>query len=177
MERTPIPIYDFLTRPFDLFDKRWLLLTCGDFSAGDYNCMTISWGSLGIMWNRPFAQTVVRPQRYTYQFMEKYPTFTLCAFPKKYRKALDLLGSKSGRDGNKIAEAGLTPAAASLVAAPCFAEAELVIECQKIYWADFDLAHFVDPKIDRNYPTRDYHRSYFGQILAISGTVDYAIQD
>ncbi|RPI34528.1 MAG: flavin reductase family protein [Chloroflexota bacterium] len=174
MQRNPIPIFQFLSRPFDLSDKGWLLLACGDFSARDYNCMTISWGSLGFVWGRPFAQVFVRPQRYTYQFMEKYPTFTLSAFTNEYRQALDLLGGKSGRDSDKLAEAGLTPVAASSVAAPCFVEAELVIECRKIYWSDFDPTHFIDQKIDRNYPTQDYHRNYFGEILAISGAGRFA---
>ena len=74
--------------------------------------MTISWGSLGVMWGRPFVQVVVRPQRYTFEFMERYQTFTLCAFPRQYHQALSLLGTKSGRDGDKIAEAGLTPTSA-----------------------------------------------------------------
>jgi flavin reductase (DIM6/NTAB) family NADH-FMN oxidoreductase RutF len=173
MHRQPIAVSQFVARPCGLFNDQWLLLTSGDLAAGEFNGMTISWGSLGNIWDRPFIQTVVRPQRYTYQFMEKYPTFTLCAFPKKYRPALALLGAKSGRDGDKLAEAGLTPVPATVVAAPAYAEAELVIECQKIYWADFDPAHFVDPAIDRHYPTRDYHRSYFGQIMAVTGSEDY----
>lgn len=173
MERTPIPVEQMLSLPFSIFDRQWFLLTCGDFAAGQFNCMTISWGSMGTMWGRPFVQTVVRPVRHTYRFMETYPTFTLCAFPREYRRALDLLGSKSGRDGDKIAEAGLTPTASTVVAAPGYTEAELVIECKKIYWSDFDPTHFVDPAIDRNYPTRDYHRSYFGQVLAVSGTEAY----
>jgi flavin reductase (DIM6/NTAB) family NADH-FMN oxidoreductase RutF len=131
--------------------------------------MTVSWGSLGTMWNKPFAMVVVRPTRYTYQLMEKYETFTLCAFPEQHRKALSLLGSKSGRDGDKIAESGLTPEAATIVAAPCFAEAELVLECRKIYWDDYDPTHFLDPAINRMY-RNDYHRIYFGQVLAITGT-------
>jgi flavin reductase (DIM6/NTAB) family NADH-FMN oxidoreductase RutF len=109
--------------------------------------------------------------------MEKYPTFTLCAFPQEYHKALNLLGSRSGRDGDKITEAGLTPMAATVVAAPAYAEAELVIECQKMFWSDFDPKNFLDPEIDRNYPTHDYHRSYFGQILAINGTEKFVARD
>ncbi len=177
MQRENIPIYQFLARTFDLFDRQWLLLTCGDFAARDFNCMTISWGSLGIMWNRPFAQTVVRPHRYTFQFMEKYPTFTLCAFPEEYRQALNLLGSKSGRVGDKIAEAGLTPMAATVVAAPAYTEAELVIECQKMYWSDIDPKNFLNPEIERAYVKRDYHRSYFGQIVAISGAEKFTSPD
>lgn len=167
MARETIAIDQFLVRIYRLWDRQWFLLTSGDFAQGYYNTMTISWGSLGVMWNRPFVQVVVRPTRYTYEFMERYDTFTLCAFSDKYRRALNLLGSMSGREGDKIAKAGLTPIASTHVAAPAFAEAELVIECKKIYWDDFDPAHFIDPGIEANYSERDYHRIYFGQVLAI----------
>ncbi len=173
MERGPIPIEKLITRPYGLFEVQWLLLTSGDFNSNKYNTMTISWGSLGVMWGRPIAMVVVRPQRYTRQFIDQYPTFTLCAFPAQYHEALDLLGTISGRDGDKIAQAGLTPQASSCVAAPSFAEAELAIECAKIYWHDFDPAHFIDPKIDRNYKAKDYHRMYFGEILAVRGATSY----
>jgi flavin reductase (DIM6/NTAB) family NADH-FMN oxidoreductase RutF len=135
--------------------------------------MTISWGSIGVMWNRPFVQVVVRPGRYTFEFTEKYDSFTLCAFPDQYHKALSLLGTKSGRDGDKIAEAGLSPQAAQCITSPGFAEAELVIECRKMYWQDFDPTHFVDPSLDKHYPIQDYHRAYFGEILAVSGSEKY----
>lgn len=173
MERLPIPLEKWLVKAYGLWEKQWLLLTSGDFASGDFNCMTVSWGSLGVMWNQPFAQVVVRPVRYTYQFMEKYPDFTLCAFPKEYRKALNLLGTLSGRDGNKIAAAGLTPQAATQVAAPVYAQAELAIECNKIYWQDLDPSHFLFPWIEQNYPRKDYHRIYFGKIVAVTGVVKY----
>ena len=173
MDRQPISIEQFLTHPFRMWEPDWLLLASGDFTSGKYNCMTIGWGSVGIMWGRPFIQVVVRPQRYTYGYMEQYATFTVCAFPKTYRQALNILGTKSGRDGNKIAEAGLTPQASTIVAAPYFAEAELVLECEKMYWSDFDPNHFLEPGIDRNYPKKDYHRSYFGHIVSVMGTSKY----
>jgi flavin reductase (DIM6/NTAB) family NADH-FMN oxidoreductase RutF len=116
---------------------------------------------------------VVRPSRYTYEFIEQYDTFTLGAFPEECRDAMLLLGTKSGRDGDKIAESGLTPIASALVAAPSFAEAELILECRKIYWADMDAAHFLDVSIESNYPNKDYHRIYFGQIVAIYGSDAY----
>jgi len=168
MSRIPVLIEDFTVQAYSIWDLGWFLLTSGDFAAGHYNTMTVSWGSLGCMWGRPFAQVVVRPQRYTYEFMEKYPTFTLSAFAPKFRPALDLLGVKSGRDGDKIGEAGLTVEAACKVPAPAFAEARLVIECRKLYWQNFDPAHFVDPALNQNYPRGDYHRMYYGEILAIT---------
>lgn len=170
MKRAAIPFGDLLVRSHHLWAEQWMLLTGGDFSAGKFNTMAVGWGSLGTMWNRPFAQVVVRPTRYTHQFMETYDTFTLCAFPQECRKAVQLLGTKSGRDGDKIAESGLTPAPSSAVAAPVFEEAELAIECRKIYWDDLDPRHFLDSGIGKNYPKKDYHRIYFGEIVAVSGT-------
>ena len=174
MERFIIQTEKFKTQPTSLFDDQWLLLTCGDFATGNFNCMTISWGSLGTIWNRPFAQVVVRPQRFTFEFMERYDNFSLCAFPVEYRPALNLLGSKSGRDSQKMKESGLTPCSASIISSPIYQEAELAIECRKIYWQDLTPAHFLDSTIARNYPQSDYHRVYFGEILTVSGTAAFS---
>jgi len=173
MKRETIPIEDLNVRIHDLWDRQWFLLTAGDFATGAFNTMTVSWGSLGVMWNRPFAQVVVRPVRHTFQFIEKYDSFTLSAFPDGCHDALLLLGSKSGREGDKIAESGLTPQASTRIGAPGFAEAELVLECRKIYSDNFDPARFLDPTIDRNYPEKDYHRMYFGEIVTVTGTAKY----
>ena len=171
MKRQPIPLDRCVLNGLRLFDD-WLLLAAGDYSSRSYNAMTISWGSLGTMWNKPFVQVVVRPSRYTFQFMEKADSFTLSAFPDEYRDALNLLGTKSGRHGDKIAESGLTVEASHLITAPSFAESELVIECKKIYYADFDSNHFLAEYIDKMYD-RDYHRIYFGEILGIWGVSKY----
>jgi flavin reductase (DIM6/NTAB) family NADH-FMN oxidoreductase RutF len=173
MTREAIPLNELRVRPHHLWSEQWLALACGDFAAGQFNAMTVAWGSLGTMWNRPFVQVVVRPVRYTYQFMERYDTFTLSAFGEQHRAALQLLGSKSGRDGNKILEAGLTPIASAKVAAPGFAEAELILECRKMYFQDYDPAHFLAPDILANYPQKDYHRVYFGELLAVWGEKAY----
>ncbi len=168
--RKPIAFENLRVRPHHLWASQWLVLTAGDFAGGKYNAMTVGWGSLGTMWGRPFAQVVVRPGRHTRAFLDACDSFTLCAFPPHCRAAVQLLGTKSGRDGDKIAASGLTPVASSLVAAPAFAEAELAIECRKIYWQDMEPANFLDAEIGRNYPAGDYHRIYFGEIVAVTGT-------
>ena len=169
MERQEIAIDDFSLKPFEQFDKGWFLLTAGDFSKNEFNAMTVSWGGIGYIWRRPIVQVVVRPTRYTYQFMEQHDSFTLCAFPEEKRDALTLLGSKSGRDGNKMLESGLTPIASQKVAAPGYVEAELIFECRKIYWGDIDPQHFLAGDIHQNYQLKDYHRFYFGEILHLEG--------
>jgi len=173
MDLLRIPIDDFQTRCHHLWDSRWLLLCAGDLASGDFNMMTVAWGSFGTMWHKPFAQVVVRPTRYTYEFTERHDTFTLCAFPEVCRPILKTLGTRSGRDMDKRRDSGLTPIASQQVAAPGFAEAELIVECRQIYWDDFEPDRFLDPVIDKSYPQRDYHRIYFGEILAVRGTAEY----
>jgi len=170
MTRIEIPSDRFIARPDSLWSRQWFALTSGNMAQNTFNTMTVAWGGFGTMWAKPFVQIVVRPSRYTFQFMEKHSSFTLCAFPKSYKKALQVLGTKSGRDCNKIAEAGLTPVSASVVAAPLFDEAELAIECRKMYWDDMKPENFLDKEIESNYPDGDYHRIYFGEIMAITGT-------
>ena len=167
---------DFAVRPHHIFSKQSMLLTAGDYSAGNYNAMTVGDGSFGIMWGKPFALVIVRPSRYTFEFMEKYPSFTLCAFGPVHASALRLLGSKSGRDGDKITESGLTVTASTVVAAPNFREAELVVECRKTYWDDLDPNHILTPKreLESYYPSGNFHRIYFGEVLAVHGTATYS---
>lgn len=169
MELNQIPIKELSLKPYSLWEDQWFLLCAGDYSLKRFNSMTVSWGSIGVMWNKPFVKVVVRPTRHTYAFIDKYPDFTVCAFPEKYRKTLQILGVKSGKDMDKINSSGLTPCASTAVNAPSFSEAELVLECRKIYWHDFNPEHFIDQKINNSYSENDYHRSYFGEILCARG--------
>lgn len=164
-----IPINNLKINPFKLWDSDWLLLTCGDYKKGKYNTMTVAWGSVGNMWNIPIVMVVVRPSRYTFEFINSFDTFTLCAFKEDYRGALNILGTKSGRDGDKISETGLTIIGSEKVAAPTFQEASLSIECKKIYSQDFDPKKFFDDRIEKKYPKKDYHRMFFGEIINVKG--------
>lgn len=148
----------------NLWMNRWLLLTAG--TIDDCNMMTVAWGSIGCMWSKPFAQIVVRPQRHTFKFMEESDSFTLCAFPEQYRKALQTLGTLSGRDSDKLLKTDLTLKKSLTVAAPAYNEANLILECKKVYSQDMDPSCFLDKTIHDKYPEKDYHRIYFGEILA-----------
>lgn len=148
----------------DLWMNRWLLLTAGTYD--DCNMMTVAWGSVGCMWSKPFAQVVVRPQRHTRKYMDQMDSFTLCAFPEKYRNDLQTLGTLSGRDGDKLSRTGLTLTVSKSVSAPSYKEADLILECRTIYYQDIDSRGFIDKEIQDNYPTNDYHRIYYGEILA-----------
>lgn len=173
MVRKTVDFHHWQVKPHHLLDKQWLVLTSGDFHAGKYNSMIVGWGGFGTMWNKPFALIPVRPQRYTFEFMEQFDSFTLSALPEKYRTALDLLGTKSGRDMNKLNSTGLNPIPSSMVSAPGLDEADLIIECRKSYWQDLDPTHFLISSIAKQYPRHDYHRIYFGEILSISATKEF----
>jgi flavin reductase (DIM6/NTAB) family NADH-FMN oxidoreductase RutF len=156
-----------IDNPFKLIGEDWMLITAGKAeSHKTFNTMTASWGGLGILWNKPVSFCFVRPTRYTYEFMEKNQQYTLSFFDKAFREALNICGTLSGRDTDKVAKAGLTsfeikPNAVS------FKEARLVLVCQKLYFQDLDPGHFLDPALEKNYPQKDYHRMYIGEVTSI----------
>ncbi len=146
---------------FRLIGEDWMLITAG--TPDRFNMMTASWGGLGVLWNRKVCFCVIRPQRYTRQFVEEADWFSLSFFPEKYRRALDVCGTRSGREIDKAKASGLTvfEVAPGVLG---FAEARWILGCRKIYFQDLDPVHFLDPTIEKMYPQRDYHRMYIGEI-------------
>ena len=148
----------------DMWMGQGLLLTAGTIE--DCNMMTIGWGSIGCMWGRPFIQVVVRPSRHTLGYMERSDSFTVCGFLAEYREDLQTLGTISGRDGDKLSKSRLSLKKSTVVASPSYNEASLILECRKMYYQDFDPTHFIDQRISANYPQGDYHRAFFGEVVA-----------
>lgn len=149
---------------FRLIADDWMLVTAGNIRS--FNTMTASWGAFGELWHKKVCLCFVRPTRHTYGFMEKADTFTLSFFDEKYRDVLKYCGTKSGRDVDKIAATGLTPLASD-IGSVYFSEARLAIECRKLYIHDLDPARFLDPSIEKEYPQKDYHRLYLGEVVKV----------
>ena len=148
-----------------LFDKDWMALAAG--KEGDMNAMTISWGEMGELWNHPVITVYVSSSRYTYKFMERNDYFTVSAFPEKYREALSYIGSHSGRDGDKLKAAGLTPEFTKL-GNPIFKEANLAIECKMLYSTPFDSTRFkYDIKKFYTDKGMGIHTMYIGEIVNV----------
>lgn len=125
-------------RVFELFDKQWGVVAAG--SPECFNACTISWGSMGTLWTRPgksgsVITVYLHPARYTREFMADSDTFTVSFFPPEYRQALSILGTRSGRDGDKVSAAGLTPVA--MGDSVGFREASLSFLCRKLYQHTF----------------------------------------
>ncbi len=79
---------------FDMVGRQWMLVTAGN--RDKFNTMTASWGGAGILWNKPVVFSFIRPQRYTFEFMEKNDCYTLSFYDESYRDALKICGSRSG---------------------------------------------------------------------------------
>lgn len=118
-----------------LIAEEWMLITAG--SKDSFNTMTANWGGMGFLWGKPTSFAFVRETRHTYQFLQREEGFTLSFFTEDYRDALKICGSKSGRDSDKVKEAGLTPVETPL-GYMSFAEARMIIECNKMFVQEVD---------------------------------------
>lgn len=149
---------------FELIGDKWMLITGGDKTG--FNTMTASWGGLGVLWQKAVAFCFVRPSRYTRKFLDNGNYYTLSFYGDKYRNMLNLCGSKSGREIDKVKEAGLTPCFAEC-GAVYFREADLAVVCKKIYFHDFEPENFLASEIAAVYDKGDYHRMYVGEIVEV----------
>ena len=144
-----------------LIADEWMLVAAGDETG--YNMMTASWGGMGEMWGKDVAVTVIRPQRYTYEFIEKNDLFTLSFYGGK-KDIHAICGKKSGRDIDKAAEAGLTPVFINDTVT--FDEARLTVVCKKLYTSDLKEDGFIDKECLKWYDN-DFHRMYVGEIVKV----------
>lgn len=124
-----------------LIGKQWMLISAG--TPERFNCMTASWGGLGFLWNRPVAFIFVRPNRHTIGFIEAQDKLSLSFMPESYRQDLVYCGRHSGRDVDKMAHTSLHPQPLAS-GTPAFADADLVLECRKMFKTTLEQADFLD---------------------------------
>jgi len=150
---------------FRRISKDWMLVTAKK-EDGSVNAMTASWGGLGIMWNKPVAFVVIRPQRYTKEFVDASGALSLTFFGEEYRKMLAYMGTVSGRDENKIAVQGLTVAYEGEI--PYFEEANTAMITRVLFAQPYQADSFLDIQMrEQMYPTEDYHTLYICEIEKI----------
>lgn len=142
--------------------KEWMLITARDEDNHRVNAMTASWGCLGVLWGKNICVCFVRPQRHTYELLEKSERCSVAFLGEEFRSALRLCGSKSGRDTDKLRDAGLHTE--PLDGVDVIAEADTVLVCRKLYVDDLKKECFLDPALLGNYAAEDYHRIYVCEI-------------
>jgi len=166
MKLNPVDFNTLNPEIFKVFDVQNALLTAGNQKT--CNTMTIGWCQLGTLWSLPVCTVYVRPERYTYRFMENYDYFTVSVMPITERNTVAVCGTKSGREIDKIKECGLTVRYGK-EEAPFFDEAEMVLVCKKIYVQDMELRCVKEgDKILPFYGKMGgggWHRAYIGQVV------------
>lgn len=146
-----------------MISDQWALLTAGKID--NYNMMTVSWGGVGELWGKDVCFVFVRPQRYTFNYMEQNEYFTLSFYGDEYKKELGICGSKSGKDTDKTALIGFEPL--EIGNSVSFKEAKITVLLRKIAYQDMNPDGFIDPEIMDNYKASDFHRTYVGEIVKV----------
>ena len=149
-----------LENAIKLIGTDWMLITAADKEK--VNTMTASWGCLGVLWNKNVCVAFVRPQRYTYEFIEKADTVSFSFFDEEYRDALRYCGSHSGRDFDKFKETGLEYAFDGET--PIIKQAKVILECRKLYADDLKKDKFILDTPLVNYKNDDFHRFYICEV-------------
>ncbi len=139
-------------------------------AEGKFNCMTISWGTLGIEWNKPIFTTFVRDSRYTKEFLDKNGEFTVCIpYDGEPIEIVKGCGTTSGRDIDKAKEYGLQLVKGVSVASPAIKQLPLTLECKVLYVQRQDEKAIPAEILDKCYPEeggkRDIHTAFVGEIV------------
>lgn len=165
MTKENIRSTDHFPEVMEALSTRGLLLGSYD-ASGKANLMTIGWGTIGTVWSRPIWIVLVRPSRYTYQCIERAGCFTVNVPSKDMAQACEICGSRSGRDTDKLAECGLRAERGLKVNAPVVVQCPIVYECRVVHSNDVLPPRLAEEIISGAYRSGDYHRVYWGEILA-----------
>lgn len=162
MELHSVDLKEFAPEVFRVFGTNNALLTAGDRTRS--NTMTIGWCGLGRIWNEPACTVYVRPERYTYEFVEAREYFTVSVPALADHDRIQVFGTRSGRDTDKLAESGMTLDYTD-AGVPYIAESEWVLVCRKLYAQDLKPECLTDDLPLRHYQGENWHRMYIGQVV------------
>ena len=141
---------------FSEFDQVWALVTAG--TPDNFNTMTISW-------SKPVATVYIRTSRYTHDFIDANDYFTISFYPEQYKKVLGVLGSKSGRDIDKMHGSGLTPK--YLDKGITFEEAKYTLVCRKLFKQQLAIENIPEDVVDAYYKKDAPHDMYIAEVIEI----------
>lgn len=154
-------VYDLPFNVFEEINKNWMLITAKN-SDGKVNTMTASWGMMGEIWGKEAVTVYIRQSRYTKEFVDSQEYFTLSLFDG-YKKELGVLGSKSGRDGDKISEVGFS--IEEVDNQPTFSQCKAVLVCKKMYQDDIAIKDMKEDIVKAMYQDGDQHTMYIAEIV------------
>ncbi len=161
--RQEADFFDVFKETLDKLDGDGILLVAGD----PPNPMTIGWGTLGYIWHRQIMTVLVRPTRYTFSLMEAARDFSVCVLPDSFTKELAICGTRSGRDTDKVEMCNFHMEKGLRGDSSFIAESSLHFECRIVHRHPLDPATLNPAILTRNYPLRDFHMVYYGEIRGI----------
>lgn len=142
-----------------------VLCTVRDLS-GRTNVLTLGWGLFGPSYHgRPICVIAITPLRYSWRFIEEVPEFVLSIPNDALAPAVALCGTRSGREMDKFAAAGLTPVPSLNVQAPSILECPLNVECR--VYTRVTPPHMLLTPEHRLRPVGEQHTIYFAEVLGI----------
>lgn len=165
MQWRKIEADELAMQPVKAFDKDWMALSAG---KEEMNAMTVSWGAIGVLWNKPAVTIYVRAERYTKSLIDRTGTFTLTILPKTAasKTALAYIGSHSRADEeDKMANSGLGFDLTEN-GVPFIREGVTVLECKVMYKDQLKLELMPDP-IKKNYESQGMHTMYIAEIVNV----------
>ena len=148
---------------FSTFDQVWALVTAG--TPDSFNTMTISWGGMGTIWNKPVATVYIRSTRYTHEFIDANEYFTISFYPDEYKEKLSVLGSKSGREMDKMHDSGLTPK--FFDKGITFEEAKYTLVCRKLFKQQLAVENIPEDVVNTYYLKEAPHDMYIAEVVEI----------
>jgi flavin reductase (DIM6/NTAB) family NADH-FMN oxidoreductase RutF len=156
---------DYLAEADDIITK----IKTGAFltvrTGGRLNTMTIGWASIGFCWRKPVFMVAVRDSRHTFGLIEKASDYTVSVPTGDMKETIMYCGTKSGRDGDKLAACGLKTLEGQKVASPVIDAPAIHFECRIIFKSAMDPSHLA-ADLTSLYPEKDFHTLYFGEIMA-----------
>ena len=166
MGREKVENFSFIAETDRLLREGGLLLV-SEGDDGKPNAMTIGWGLVGTMWSEPFFVVAVRLSRHTHKLIEEAGKFTVCLPSKGMAEALNVCGTRSGRDMDKLKELGLTAKKGTAVEAPYIAECPVYYECEVAFKTQVEKGELKEELENRVYASGDYHTLYYGHIKGV----------
>ena len=135
------------------------------------NIMTIGWMQLGIIWKEPVVSILVRPSRYSYKLLQEYDEFTVNILSDQFNKEIAFCGAQSGAYCNKFKETGLKGITSKEVSTLSLKDADITIECKRLYKRNIEPENLNDLILARYYSNNDFHQIITGMILNFNSKI------
>ena len=128
--KKPKRVYDKVDwKPGTLLNPVPVVLVASIDGKGKPNLCTVAWAGT-VCSKPPMISISLRPERYSHDLIAASGEFTVNIPSVEQMHATDYCGVVSGRDVDKFAETGLTPAPSTTIKTPIVRECPISLECR-----------------------------------------------